>query len=305
MWVLMLDTYVGGIGTFPKGHKLDLSPDIIEHLPKDCFKKCPAPWDAQKDTKAIKQARLEGNARDAQAWAEILQDKAEQLKQKADSLVAPVGEKQAEAKKAEQLAKQEIARAEKASKNTDKAPSEQNTKLATDLKRNAWQLARESEKRDAEFQLAHAELTGYLARAELKRLKAEDAKRQAETAAKVITNLKEKAETQAKAKANAEAKAKAKAEAEAKAKAETEAKAKAEAEAESKVRADRAAAETKAKIDANLKSTFGVGSQKDTTDAKPETEQPADAIDESGVKPIDESVGEQSDGVAEGQAVST
>jgi len=61
-----------------------------------------------------------------------------------------------------------------------------------DLKRNAWQLAREAEKKDAGFQIAHSELSSALARAGLKRLAAEDAKKQAGAATKALQQLKEK-----------------------------------------------------------------------------------------------------------------
>ena len=89
MWILMLDTYVGGIGTFPKGHKLDLPPDIIKQLPKDCYKKCPAPWDDHIDKQAIEFAAAKNKANDLRVKAEQLAAAAEELKQKADSLVAP------------------------------------------------------------------------------------------------------------------------------------------------------------------------------------------------------------------------
>ena len=188
----MLDTYVGGIGTFPKGHKLDLPPDILTHLPKSSYKKTCAPWDVHVDKKAIKLTVAQNKVTDLRVKAERLAAEAEELRQKADSLVAPTSEKQKEAKKAEQEAKQQIAQGAKATKKAKEAPSEDNQKKAVDLKRNAWRLARESERKSAGLQLAHSELSSALAKAELKRLDAEDAKRQAQTAVEILNQLKEK-----------------------------------------------------------------------------------------------------------------
>lgn len=188
----MLDTYVGGLGTFPKGHKLDLPPDIIERLPKDNYKKCPAPWDKHVDKQAVELTAAQNKVNDLRAKAERFQTEAEELKQRADLLVGGVAKKQADARKAEQVAKQEIARSEKAADNAKKAPSEQNTKSAADLKAKAWQLAREDERKDAEFHLAHSELSAALARGGLKRLDAEDTERRARAATKVLEQLKEK-----------------------------------------------------------------------------------------------------------------
>lgn len=134
MWILMTDTYVGGIGTFPKGHKLDLPQDTIKQLPKKCFKETCAPWEKHVDKQAVELAAAQNTANDSQAKAEQLAAKAEELKQKADSLVKPTSQKQAEAKKAEQAAKQQIAQAEKAANNAEKSSSEGNLKKAEDLK---------------------------------------------------------------------------------------------------------------------------------------------------------------------------
>lgn len=235
MWIKMKGTYAGNAGQFLKGMQYDVPDDLLKLLPKGSYEETCAPWDKHVDKQAIELTTAQNKVNDLQVRAERFQAEAEELKQKADSLVAVVAKRQAEAKKAEQAAKQEIARAEKAAKNAEKAPSEDNRKKAADLKAKAWQLAREAERKDAEFQLAHSELSSALARAELKRLDAENAKKQAEAAFKALADLKQK---------------------------------------------------TKAK---------------ESNDAKPETEQPADTVDGQ----VDESIDKEGDRqVTEGQAVS-
>jgi len=201
----MLDTYSGSAGLFLKGTRYDVPDDLLKLLPKGSYKKTCAPWEDHVDKQAIELTAAQNKASALRGGAERFAAEAEGLKQKADSLVKPTSQKQADAKKAEQLARQEIARAGKAAENAKKAPSKDNIKKAADLKTKAWQLARENERKSAEFQLAHSELSSALARAELKRLDAEDAKKQARTAAKVLKQLKEKS-ARAKAKADAEAK---------------------------------------------------------------------------------------------------
>lgn len=66
MWVKMLSTYSGGIGTFPKGHKLDLAPDIVIRIPEDCYEKCRPPWEEKVDLKANQITKLEKNLQTAQ-----------------------------------------------------------------------------------------------------------------------------------------------------------------------------------------------------------------------------------------------
>lgn len=198
MWIRMRDTYSGSAGLFLKDMRYDVPDDLLKLLPKGSYEKTCAPWDDHVDKQAVELTAAQNKANDLQGGAERLAAKAEELKQKADSLVKPVAQKQAEAKKTEQLAKQEIARSEKAAENAKKAPSEQNTELAAKLKRKAWWLARKSERKDAEFQLAHSEFAAVLARGELKRLDAEEAKRQAKAAVKALAKLKAKAETEAK-----------------------------------------------------------------------------------------------------------
>lgn len=180
MWIFMLDTYAGGIGTFPKGHKLDLPPDIIERIPKDCYEKTCAPWDEQKDTKKIKLTQAEAKAKEAQIWAGLLQDKADEAKQKADQLVSPASQKQSEADAAKAAADKAVKAAEK--QNASK-----------EIKKQAFQLARLAEREDLEFQKAHGELVVAIAEAGLKQFEVDDAKKQAERAARVVEQLKNKA----------------------------------------------------------------------------------------------------------------
>jgi len=101
MWVLMLDTYVGILGTFPKGHKLDLAPDILNHLSKDCYKKCKPPWEEHTDKRAIRSARLKTDARQAVARVKQLRAEADSLKEKAEQLNIEAEQKEAATKKAE------------------------------------------------------------------------------------------------------------------------------------------------------------------------------------------------------------
>lgn len=171
MWILIKKTYISPLGCFVAGHKYDPLPEIIEQLPRHSFKKTCAPWDEHKDIKAIEQAQLKARARDAQVWADVLQDRADEAKQRADSLVAGVAKLQAKAKEAEAAAVKVIAEARK--------------KNATnETQKHALGLAREAERKDLLSQKAHAELAAAIAEQGLKRLEAEDAKRKAKQAAK-------------------------------------------------------------------------------------------------------------------------
>ena len=295
MWVEMLDTYIGGIGTFPKGHKFDLAPDILQHIPEDSYKKTCAPWEEHKDTKAIERAKLNTKAKDAQLWADLLQDKADEAKQKADQLVSPAAQKQREAKKAKDAAKKIVKLAEK--------------KNATnEIKKQAFALAREDTRKDLEFQKAQGQLMVALAEARLKQMEADDAKCEAERLARAA---KAEAQKQAEEKAKAKAEAKAKKEAEAKAKAEEVMKAEA-AEADAVIEAanqfakkKKNDAELNAKADAGLKDVtgkLGFAGQAEVKDG-PENKKPAAGqIDESDVKQVEESDVKQVDGVTKGQA---
>lgn len=166
MWVLMTKTYAGALGVFPADQKIDLPEDIIEKLPKNSFKKICAPWDEQKDTKAIKKAELIGKAKSAILWADILQQKADKLYEKANSLVAGVTQKQKEAVKTKAVADKVVKIAEKKS-------------ASDDDKRQAFDLAREAERKNNEHLKAAGELAMALADARLKQMEAEDAKQNA------------------------------------------------------------------------------------------------------------------------------
>jgi len=192
MWIRMLDTYSGSAGLFLKNTRYEVPDDLLKLLPKGSYEKTCPPWDDHVDKQAVELTAAQNAANDLQARAELLAANAEKLKQKADSLVAGVSEKQADNRKAEQLANQGIIRSEKAAENAKKAPSEDNQRKAAKLEANAQRLARENERKSAEFHLAHSEFAAILARGELKRLDAEEAERAANAAARALERLKEK-----------------------------------------------------------------------------------------------------------------
>jgi len=208
MWLTMTDTYISGNGSFFKGIKYDLPLDIIKLLPKGCYKKCCAPWEEQKDKKSLQLIEAKAKAKDARVWADVLQSKADEAMQKADQFVHPASQKQEQAQAAKAAA--------------DKATKEAQKKDASDkAKRHAYGLVREYERKNLESQKAHGRLRVALAEVGLKRMEAEDAKRQAETTARQLQELEAK-QTKAKAKAKAKAEAEAKTEKQAEKKTEAE-----------------------------------------------------------------------------------
>lgn len=283
MWILMLDTYVGGIGTFPKGHKLDLAPDILEHIPKGSYKKSCAPWEEKKDVRAIEQAKLKAEVKDTQLWADILQSKADEARQKADQLMHPASEKQDEAKRANEKA--------------GKAANVAKKKDATDEdKGRALELVRYANRKDLEHQKTQGQLMVTMAEAGLKQMEADNAKREAEKLTKT-------AEAEAKKQAEKKAKAEAKAKAMAKAKEVMIAEA-AEADAvietanqfaKKKEARAKAEAELNVKVDAGLKDSTGKLGLAGNSEAKNESES-----DKPAVEQIDESVDRQIDEPVDG-----
>ena len=179
MWIIMRKTYSGPLGSFFAGQKYDLPESTVKQLKKSYYKETCAPWDEGKDVKAISQAQLVAEAKDVKVWADVLADRADEAKQKADSLVDGVSAKQNEARKAEQAAKTAIARADKAAEHADKQPSAKSLAKATKLIAIAHQLDSDAERKNLEFQKAYAELSAAIAESGLKQLEAEDAKRQA------------------------------------------------------------------------------------------------------------------------------
>ena len=179
MWIIMRKTYSGPLGSFFRGQKYDLLESTVKQLRKSYYKETCAPWDEGKDVKAISQAQLVSEAKDVKVWADVLADRADEAKQKADSLVAGVSAKQDEARKAEQAAKTAIARADKAAEHAKKQPSDNAAAKATELNRTSHQLVMEHERKSLEFQKAHAEMSAAIAESGLKQLEAEDAKRKA------------------------------------------------------------------------------------------------------------------------------
>jgi len=148
MWIIMKETYAGQLGSFYAGQKYDLPEPVIQQLrqesPKCCRNTC-APWDEQRDVKAIEKAQLLTDAKGAKVWADVCQDKVDKLKQKADELVPVVSQKQKELKQA---------------KGADK------------------------ERKKLEFAKAHGELTTAIAEHGLMQLRADDAKKKAKQLAK-------------------------------------------------------------------------------------------------------------------------
>ena len=171
MWVLMKEIYTGPLGIFLKGNKYDLPADILNKLSKKSYEQTCAPWDEHKDFKAIEKAQVAAKAREARLWANMLQDKADEAKQKTKSLVAEADKKQDEAKKA---ADESIKAANRAQKK--KATAEQ-TQYAADL-------VIEAKRKNLIFEKAHAELQVAVAEQELKQLEADNAKAKAEQLAK-------------------------------------------------------------------------------------------------------------------------
>jgi len=182
MWIKMLQTYSGPLGLYPAGQKFDLPEAAIEKLPKTVViegkkKKQPlyeptcAPWDEQKDKKAIQLAKDKGEALYALSRADKLQTEAEQLQRQVDELVAIVSQNQAASQKAEANAKEMIAESKSGT-------------ASKELKKKAFGLAREAEIRDLIFEKVQGEFRVAVAVAGLKRMEAEDAKKYAEQKAK-------------------------------------------------------------------------------------------------------------------------
>lgn len=155
----MLDTYVGGVGTFPKGHKLDLPPDITEQIPKGCYEKTCAPWDVKLDAREVELAQARTKAKDAQIWADLQQDKADKAKEELLAFNEPLG------------AARNAAKAVKKKDSKDKA-----------AQKIFWQ----HRKAEGQYEVL-------LAVRALKELEADEAKQQAEAAAEAAEQLKSKA----------------------------------------------------------------------------------------------------------------
>jgi hypothetical protein len=171
MWIEFKETYIGKLGSFPAGMKIDLPENTLKQIAKVAkFKTCPAPWDTKKDTKAIKQAELKGKAKDAQAWSEIVQEKADAAKQKAAESGAAALQRQGELDKANK----EVDAANKAH---IKNRSEKSVKYLAGLVCQAQIEA-------YRHQIAAGNLMITLAEAGLLRLEVEDANRIAKEAAK-------------------------------------------------------------------------------------------------------------------------
>ncbi len=169
MWIVMTKTYTGAVGPFARGCRYDLPERTVALLTdkggKKCWKRSCAPWEDHVDQKAVRAAQARAGYEIARARAIKLAAEADDLKQKADAYVISARAAQAVSRKAE---KEAVAAKTAAGK-----------KGASDnARKKALGLARESEKAAAMFQIAHSGLTTLLAQSELKRLEAEDAKRE-------------------------------------------------------------------------------------------------------------------------------
>ena len=167
MWVKFSETYIGKLGSFPAGTEIDLSDGVLKQLSKVAkYKPCPPPWDRKKDTKGIKQAELKANAKDAQAWSEIVQAKADAAKQKAAEAGAAALQRQGQLDEAEKAV-------EAANKAHIEKRSEKSVKVLAGL-------VCQAQAKSYQHQRAAGELMIALADAGLLRLEAESAKRRAE-----------------------------------------------------------------------------------------------------------------------------
>lgn len=170
MWVKFTETYIGKLGSFPAGTEIDLSDGVLKQLSKIAkYKPCPPPWDRKKDVKGIKQAELKANAKDALAWSEIVQEKADAAKQKVAEAGAAALQKQGELDDAN-------ADVVKAKKTHEKNRSEKSVKVLAGLVCSAQIKVYQHQRAAGELMIA-------LANAGLLRLEAERAKRRAEEAA--------------------------------------------------------------------------------------------------------------------------
>jgi len=160
MWIEMKSTYAGGVGMFIAGQRLDLPPDILEHIPTDSYHECKAPWDEHIDPLAVQARVVEKATEHASRLAELY----EQARAKADAMVGSVSQAQAELDNADKAARE-------ASKAADKAKGEGKKRLQAE----AYGSARVHERASAVYQIAHAQLRIALADADLKRLDADDA----------------------------------------------------------------------------------------------------------------------------------
>ncbi len=300
MWIKMLDTYVSGNGSFFKDLKYDLPPDTIKLLPKGCYKKCCAPWDEHKDQVAIDLAAAKTKAGETKQWADIVQDKADKAKTKAEALDAAGEIKDAEVKKAEEFRYTATVKAEMAANAAKKdGASQGDKKQDRKLTAEAERLAMVHDRELLLLRKAGAEYSVVLADYDLLQFDADRALEKAEAAAKAVedteakiaktkADAKEKAnakiEAEAKAQADAEAKteADAKAKAEAKAKANAEAEAKARAEAEAKIKADayakaKAEAEAQAQVEAEVAAAAEKENTEETAEDGSENEEPEES----------------------------
>jgi len=194
----MKETYIGGIGTFLKGHRMDIPEDLLEHIPKDCYRRCRAPWDEHKDRASAKLTEAESQAQAAQSKADQLRGEAEQLIAAKEGLFKKAAATQTVSDKARAAAKQ---------------LHEKKDKSNNELKKLKG-LVRTAEKTALEDMRAKGLLEVAIAEAGLKELDAQDSQAKADHLAAAagrikaaIANAKKKAEEKVRKKAEAEAKA--------------------------------------------------------------------------------------------------
>ena len=88
MWVEITSTYAGEAGLFTKGDKRDVPNDLLGHIPKDCYKRCKPPWEADK-------AKARADIRKARAETKAQAEGEKNAKQKTDNKAGPAGQRPA------------------------------------------------------------------------------------------------------------------------------------------------------------------------------------------------------------------
>jgi len=144
MHIKVLKTrYIDGM-FFVKDEIRDVDGAVLERIGNEklgdarlLYEEVPAPWDAQKDEKAVQVAELQARIAKAADELERLEDEAFGMTYRRGpgehGLTAAVENADHDREKAEQLFRQIEARADKAAKRADKHPTEVNEKKAVEL----------------------------------------------------------------------------------------------------------------------------------------------------------------------------
>ena len=84
MWVIFKETYIGGVGEFPKGHKIDVAPDILQYISEDFYEPCSSPEDEKRNGNITKLNALVVITEKAQAEVTLKQIEVDKAKKIAD-----------------------------------------------------------------------------------------------------------------------------------------------------------------------------------------------------------------------------